>query len=215
MTSTLQSENRSRFDQIAAEWDDSPLRAGIATAVADAIAAAVPLSPRWNALEYGCGTGLVGVRLLPRLGHLLATDLSPGMLAVLREKAAAAGLDRISTQVLDLTTTQPPGERYDFLFTSMALHHIPDVASLLRAFGGLLVPGGWVALADLDAEDGGFHGPDVPGVAHHGFERAQVQRWLSDAGFENVAFRTAHTVEKSRDGETRRYPIFLATAQHP
>ena len=215
MTNALQSENRSRFDQIAAEWDDSPLRAGIATAVADAIAAAVPLSPRWNALEYGCGTGLVGVRLLPRLGHLLATDLSPGMLAVLREKAAAAGLDRISTQVLDLTTAPTPAERYDFLFTSMALHHIPDVESLVHAFGAMLVPGGWIALADLDAEDGGFHGPDVPGVAHHGFDRTQVQRWLSEAGFTDVALRTAHTVEKTRDGETRRYPIFLATARHP
>ena len=215
MTSTLQSENRSRFDQIAAEWDDSPMRAGIATAVADAIAAAVPLSTRWRALEYGCGTGLVGVRLLPRLGHLLATDLSPGMLAVLREKAAAAGLDRLGTQVLDLTSGPIPADRYDFLFTSMALHHIPDVEALVHAFGAMLVPGGWVALADLDTEDGGFHGPDVPGVAHHGFDRTQVQRWLSEAGFTDVAFRTAHTVEKIRDGETRRYPIFLATARHP
>ncbi len=215
MTTTLQSENRVRFDQIAANWDDSPMRAGIATAVAEAIAAAVPLSTQWNALEYGCGTGLVGVRLLPRVGHLLATDLSPGMLAVLREKAAAAGLDRLATQVLDLTSGPVPAERYDFIFTSMALHHIPDVESLVHAFGAMLVPGGWIALADLDAEDGGFHGPDVPGVAHHGFDRAQVQRWLSAAGFTDVAFRTAHTVEKTRDGETRRYPIFLATARHP
>jgi 2-polyprenyl-3-methyl-5-hydroxy-6-metoxy-1,4-benzoquinol methylase len=96
----------------------------------------------------------------------------------------------------------------------MALHHIPDVAAVLRAFGTLLVPGGWVALADLDTEDGSFHGPDVPGVAHHGFDRAQVQRWLGDAGFTNVTFRTAHTVEKARNGETGRYPIFLATARH-
>ena len=214
MISTLQSENRSRFDQIAAEWDDSPLRAGIATAVADAIAAAVPLSSTWRALEYGCGTGLVGVRLHPRLGHLLATDLSPGMLAVLRDKASAAGLDRLTTQVLDLTSTPPPADRYDFVFTSMALHHIPDVAAVVRAFGTLLVPGGWVALADLDTEDGSFHGPDVPGVAHHGFDRAQVQRWLSDAGFTSVTFRTAHTVEKTAHDETRRYPIFLATARH-
>ena len=215
MTSTLQSDNRSRFDQIAAEWDDSPLRAGIATAVADAIAAAVPLASHWNALEYGCGTGLVGVRVLPRLGHLLATDLSPGMLAVLREKAGAAGLDRLTTQVLDLTSGPVPADRYDFLFTSMTLHHIPDVGALVRAFGAMLVPGGWIALADLDTEDGSFHGPDVPGVAHHGFDRAQVQRWLREAGFTDVAFRTAHTVEKTRDGETHHYPIFLATARHP
>jgi cyclopropane fatty-acyl-phospholipid synthase-like methyltransferase len=215
MTGTLQSANRSRFDQIAAQWDESPMRAGIATAIAEAIATAVPLAPDWRALEYGCGTGLVGVRLLPRLAHLVATDLSPGMLAVLREKAASAGLDRITTQVLDLTTAAPPAERYELIFSSMALHHIPDVAALIRAFGAMLVPGGWIALADLDAEDGSFHGPDVPGVAHHGFDRALIGRWLSDAGFTNVTSRTAHTVTKTRDAETRQYPIFLATAQHP
>ncbi|MDE2306425.1 MAG: class I SAM-dependent methyltransferase [Gammaproteobacteria bacterium] len=211
----MQEHNRARFDAIAAGWDESPMRSGIATAVAAAIAEAVPLRLDWRALEYGCGTGLVGVQLLPHLGHLLATDLSPGMLAVLDQKARAAGLERIATRTLDLTQDRPPAERFDFIFTSMALHHIDDVAALLRAFAGLLVPGGWVALADLDAEDGSFHGPDSPGVAHQGFERAQIERWLEAAGFTSVRFRTAHTVEKDRDGEARQYPVFLATAQRP
>lgn len=213
MNSSHQNDNRSRFDTIAAQWDESPMRSGIATVVADAIAAAVPLNRHWRALEYGCGTGLVGVRLLPRLGHLLATDLSPGMLAVLSEKAAAAGLEHITTQVLDLTSTAPPQERFDFIFSSMALHHIPDVRALLHAFGAMLVSGGWVALADLDSEDGGFHGPDVPGVAHHGFDRTQFEGWLREGGFTEVTFRTAHTVEKHRPDSVHRYPVFLATAQ--
>lgn len=187
----------------------------MATAVADAIAAAVPLAPEWRALEYGCGTGLVGIRLLPYLRHLVAADLSPGMLAVLREKAAAAGLDRITTQVLDLTSTPPPADRYDLIFSSMALHHIPDVRALVRAFGAMLIPGGWVALADLDSEDGSFHEPDVPGVAHHGFDRSALERWLREAGFTEVTFRTAHSVVKEREGKSRRYPVFLATALHP
>lgn len=187
----------------------------MATAVAEAITAAVPLAPHWHALEYGCGTGLVGVRLLPHLKHLTAADLSSGMLAVLREKAAAAGLNGITTQVLDLTSAPPPSVRYDLIFSSMALHHIPDVRALLRTFGSMLEPEGWVALADLDAEDGGFHGPDVPGIAHHGFERSEVERWLHEAGFRSVAFRTAHTVEKEREGQLRRYPMFLVTARHP
>ena len=215
MNNSLQNDNRSRFDNIAAQWDDSPMRTGTAAAVADAIAAAVPVEPHWRALEYGCGTGLVGARLVSRLGHLLATDLSPSMLAVLREKAAAAGLDRITTQILDLTITAPPEDRFDFIFSSMTLHHIPDVRGLVRTFGAMLVSGGWVALADLDTEDGSFHGPEVPGVAHHGFDRAELERWLREAGFSAATFRTAHTVEKNRDGETRRYPVFLVTARRP
>ncbi len=215
MTNSHQAENQARFDQIAAQWDESPRRAETAIAVADAIAAAVPLAPHWRALEYGCGTGLVGVRLLPRLKHLTAADLSPGMLTVLREKIAAAGLTGITPQVLDLTRAAPPPARYDLIFTSMALHHIPDVGALLRTFASMLEPKGWIALADLDVEDGGFHGPDVPGIAHRGFGRSDITRWLQAAGFESVAFRTAHLIEKERQGEVHRYTVFLATAQHP
>lgn len=213
MTSLPQNDNRSRFDSIAAQWDDSPMRTAMAAAVADAIATAVPLGPQWRGLEYGCGTGLVGLRLLPRMAHLLETDLSPGMLTVLREKAAAAGLTNIDTQVLDLTTTPPPAERFDLIFSSMALHHIPDVARLVRTFHSMLAPGGWVALADLDAEDGSFHGPDVPGVAHHGFDRRIIEEWLRAAGFAAVSVSTVHTVERERQGEQRRYPMFLATGR--
>ena len=213
MTTQLNDDNRARFDAIAAQWDESPMRANMAKTIADAIVAAVPVAPHWHALEYGCGTGLVGLRVLPHVGQLLETDLSPGMLAVLSEKAQAAGLKNISTQVLDLTSTSPPPERFDLIFSSMALHHIPDVAALVRAFHAMLVPGGWIALADLDVEDGSFHAPEVPGVAHHGFERKVVEEWLRAAGFTSIGFRTAHTVERERDGAQRRYPIFLATAR--
>jgi ubiquinone/menaquinone biosynthesis C-methylase UbiE len=215
MTSPVQQENLSRFDAIAAQWDESPMRTEMARAVADAISAAVPLGRHWHALEYGCGTGLVGLRLLPHLGQLLETDLSPGMLAVLSDKARAAGLEKIATQVLDLTRNPPPATRFDLIFSSMALHHIPDVAALLRAFFSMLAPGGWVALADLDAEDGSFHSPDVPGVAHHGFDRKTLEGWLDAAGFTAVSIRTAYTVEREREGAQRRYPVFLATGRRP
>jgi len=87
------------------------------------------------------------------------------------------------------------------------------VPALLRVFHGMLQPGGWAALADLDAEDGSFHNPDVPGVAHHGFARAELTRWLRAAGFRDISARTAHTAEKTRAGKTALYPIFLITAR--
>ncbi|EQD29460.1 S-adenosylmethionine-dependent methyltransferase, partial [mine drainage metagenome] len=47
------------------------------------------------------------------------------MLAVLDEKARAAGLDNLHTRVLDLTREAPPAQRFDLIFSSMTLHHIP------------------------------------------------------------------------------------------
>lgn len=214
MSSSIQDQNRQRFDSIAADWDESPRRRELAAGVAAAIEAAVPLQADWHAMEYGCGTGLVGAALAPRLGRLLACDVSPGMLSVLQEKARAAGLHQLQTRVLDLTTEPAPVEPLDLIFSSMTMHHIPDVVALLRTFRGMLKPGGWLALVDLDSEDGSFHGRDVPGVMHHGFDRDALQAELRAAGFVETSARTAHTVSKTAaDGRVSHYPVFLITAR--
>ena len=214
MSLSAQDQNRERFDGIAAGWDDNPTRRALASGVAEAIAAAVPMQADWHALEYGCGTGLVGAALAPKVAELLACDLSPGMLSVLEQKAHAAGLDHLHTRVLDLTREAPPAQRFELIFSSMTMHHIPDVAALLRTFHGMLKPGGWLALADLDAEDGGFHGSDAQGVMHKGFDRDALQADLRAAGFSETRARTAHTVAKTAaDGQVNHYPVFLITAR--
>jgi hypothetical protein len=68
------------------------------------------------------------------------------------------------------------------IVSSMVLHHIPDVPETVRRLRPCLRPNGWIALADLDSEDGTFH-PDPTGVCHHGLDRNEVCRWLQDAGF--------------------------------
>lgn len=206
--------NLDRFNALAAQWDDSPLRAGIARAVAAAVAGTLPLRPDMRALEYGCGTGLVSVLLADRVGHIVAADVAPNMLQVLDDKCRRAGLDNIETRRLDLTVDPPPAERFDLIFSSMTLHHIEDVDGVLGTLAGLLAPGGRLALADLDREDGSFHGPDVPGVFHAGFERARLMDRLRALGLVEVAACTAHTVHKTGPGGApRAYPIFLISAR--
>ena len=213
---TAVSANTERFNALAAAWDDSPLRAEIARAAAAAIATTLPLRADMQALEYGCGTGLVSVLLADRLGRIVAADVAEQMLAVLEQKRLAAGLDRLETRRLDLTVDPLPAERFDLIFSSMTLHHIDDVPRLLGRLRDLLAPGGWLALIDLDTEDGAFHGPDVPGVFHTGFERVQIMDTLTALGLAEVSARTAHTVEKpGPGGERRQFPIFLVCAQRP
>jgi hypothetical protein len=75
----------------------------------------------------------------------------------------------------------------------------------------LLAPGGRIALADLDAEDGSFHDADAEGIHHLGFPRDRVAGFARMAGFVEVAFSTATEIEKNG----RRYPLFLLTARRP
>lgn len=198
-----------RFDRAASTWDLEDRRVVLARAVVDAIAANVPLTPEWSTLDFGCGTGLVTLALAPKVGAITGADTSPGMLKTLAEKAGAMA---IPVRLLPL---DPAGHGdlegpYQLIVSSMTLHHIPDVPALFHRFARHLQPGGRIALADLDTEDGSFH-EDMTGVHHHGFSREQIHTWLAEAGFLDVRVETAAiSPKKGRD-----YSVFLATARKP
>ncbi len=198
------------FDDKAITWDSDPTKRERALAVAAALRQRVPLAHDWRALEYGCGTGLLSFALHADLGELTLADSSPGMLAVLRGKIDAAGLTHLHPLALDLLTDPLPADRYDLIYTLMTLHHVADVGRLLRTFHDLLRPGGWLAVADLDQEDGSFHGPGFTG--HNGFDRAALRAQLADAGFGEVNFSTGYVMKKATDQGVREYPLFLAVA---
>jgi len=200
------------FDAEADTWDEQPHRLERAREVAAVIRASVALSPRMSALEYGAGTGLLGRELAGDLGPMTLADASVGMTeAAARAISGHPAADRLRAQRLDLMTDPVPADRYDLVLSMMAMHHVSDVRQLLAAFHELLAPGGQVALVDLDAEDGSFHDGDFDG--HLGFPRDELGDWLGAAGFGDVGFRTAYTIDKVVDGEDRSYTLFLVTAR--
>jgi ubiquinone/menaquinone biosynthesis C-methylase UbiE len=164
-----------------------------------------------RALEYGCGTGLLGLALHPDLGRITLADSSPGMLAVLDEKIAASGLQNLRSAKLDLVTEPLPSERFDILFTLMTLHHIADTHAILRSFHTLLDAGGVLCIADLDAEDGTFHGSGFDG--HNGFDRQDLHEKALQAGFRSAEFSTVFRITKDSGAGARDYPVFLMVAK--
>jgi hypothetical protein len=69
-----------------------------------------------------------------------------------------------------------------------------------------------LAVADLDTEDGSFHG-DNTGVRHLGFDRRHLGALLRNAGFSSVRDTTAATmVREVAGGGSRSFPVFLLIA---
>ncbi len=205
----------SRFDQAAAEWDNNPGRVKLARAVGEAIARAIPLQPSWRALDYGAGTGLLTLNLQPRVGSLVALDSSEGMLAKLTQKLEASGIGNVRARHWDLAAKPFPETGFDLVVSSMTFHHLRDVPLVLERLTSLLKPGGWLAAADLDTEDGSFHG-DAADVFHRGFNRSQIAAWLAQAGLSRILVQDAHVMQKeSASGERRSYGVFLAAGQKP
>lgn len=195
-----------RFDEAAATWDGESRRVDLARAVAGEIVSRTHPSLDMDVLDFGCGTGLLALALQPLVHRVTGADTSPGMLEVLRQKIAAQGVTNVETVRLDPQTPLSLDARFHLVVSSMALHHVPDLRPLFERFHEVLHPGGRVALADLDREDGSFH-EDARGVHHPGFERDAIQSLLAGAGFTGLGATTATVTKK----EGRDYPVFLIT----
>lgn len=206
MTVDPRSDTTRDFDAAAPTWDETPRRVQLARDVAAAIRRAVPLGPAMAVLDFGCGTGLVTLELAPHLARISGMDSSKGMLEVLERKSGG----RIPAILLGPDELPALPQPVDGLVSSMTLHHVARLEPLFGAFFNLLVPGGFVALADLDAEDGSFH-EDSRGVYHKGFCRSALLDLLNKAGFERVQVTDAAQVAKG--GCT--YSVFLAVAWKP
>lgn len=201
----------SHFDDNARRWDENPVFQERGRQIAAAIRELVPLNRRITALDYGCGTGLLSFPLKDELGPITLADSSAGMLAVLTEKIAAQAVSNMAVRKLDLLTDPLPDSRYDLIYTAMTLHHVPDTDRILGIFHSLLKPGGYLCIADLDKEDGSFHGIEVD--VHHGFDRDELARKAQRDGFSDTRFRTAFEIVKEKESGPRSYPVFLMVAR--
>lgn len=197
-----------RFDQAAPTWDAEERRVLLARGVTEAIAKRCALPADLDVLDFGCGTGLVSLGLRPLVRSVTGVDTSRGMLDVLEGKLLDRKLDGVRALFLPPDAPLSLPERFDLVVSSMALHHVANLAPLFAQFRDHLRPGGRVALADLDLEDGTFH-DDARGIFHFGFDRGAVAALLEGAGFVDVAVETAAVTRK---GE-RSYPVFLATGR--
>jgi SAM-dependent methyltransferase len=106
-----------------------------------------PDQPFGDALEIGSGTGYFSLNLM-QLGlieRLVATDISPGMLAKLTATAEGLGLE-IQTQACDAEALPFEDESFDLVFGHAVLHHLPHLDAALAEFRRVLRPGGRLVL---------------------------------------------------------------------
>ncbi len=204
------------FDSRSETWDNNPGRVQLAGQISQSLKEMVPFQKKWNALEIGCGTGLITCPIAEKVSSITAIDTSKGMIETLKAKMKARQTDTIEALVCDILS-EPDSEKlnkkYDFIFSSMTLHHISDTSGLLKKINAYLLPGGYLAIADLDEEDGYFHDNKEEKV-HKGFSRNSLKKMLREAGFYDVTFSTAATVTKAHRKERKMtYTIFLALAR--
>jgi ubiquinone/menaquinone biosynthesis C-methylase UbiE len=201
------------FNQAAPTWDQEPRRVKLASDVAQAITHAAQPNREMDALDFGCGTGLLTLQLEPLVRSITGIDSSQGMLDVLNAKIRSQHLTNVRTRCLDLDKGDQLEGTYHLVVSSMTLHHIREVAPLLRQLSRILLPGGQLCIADLDPDGGQFH-DNSEGVFHNGFPEAELRRAFAEAGLDDIRYRTAAKLPKPvPGGGDRVFTVFLMTGR--
>lgn len=101
-------------------------------------------------LDLATGLGepaLTAARRVGPTGWVVATDLSPQMLALAREEACALGLQNIEFREMDAEAPDLPLSTFQAILCRWGLMFLPHLTTALSQLRQLLVPGGWFAAA--------------------------------------------------------------------
>jgi cyclopropane fatty-acyl-phospholipid synthase-like methyltransferase len=198
-------QNRDHFENKSKTWDMNSKRVKNAGAIADAIIATIDLQSDMKIADFGAGTGLLSYFVAPYIDTIVAIDNSPSMLEMFKLKCDEFECKTIALEC-DLSTHEIR-DQYNGIISSMTLHHIANQAKLFNKMYNMIEEGGFIALADLDKEDGTFHS-DNAGVFHFGFDREELGEIARQVGFKEVKFETVSTIKKPQ----REFSVFLLTA---
>jgi ubiquinone/menaquinone biosynthesis C-methylase UbiE len=95
-----------------------------------------------TAFEFGCGTGTTALRLAPFVRSIVGTDISPAMIAIARDRAAAEGRANATFEVGTPDAARWPDESFDIAFGFNVLHLVSGREAALKGVHRLLRPGG-------------------------------------------------------------------------
>jgi len=196
--------NNDHFAHKSKSWDMSSKRVGNAKSIADLIVKNIKLSRSMELMDFGAGTGLLSYFVAPYVAKISAVDNSPSMLLEFKNKCDEFSCETeiiekdLSTDLLD--------RKFDGIISSMTIHHREDTKALFSKLYTMLNEGGFIAIADLDSEDGSFHS-DNAGVFHHGFDRETLEKQAKEVGFRDIRFELASTISKPHC----EFTVFLMT----
>ena len=150
----------------------------------EAMLAALKIQPGSTVADIGAGAGYTSLRLariVGPTGTVLATDIQPEMLAMLRENARTAGVKNIKPIRATQTKVNLPESGVDLAIMVDVYHEVSDPNALLTSLKQALKPGGRLVFVEYRGED-----PAVPIKPEHKMTLEQVRKEVEPQGFRFV-----------------------------
>jgi len=175
-------------------------------------------------VDLGAGTGQFTLAAAAVAMRVVAVDVSPVMLQVLRAKIESLGISNVDVVQAGFLSYQHRGDPADFVYSRFALHHLPDFWKVLalQRISRILRPGGLLRLWDVAYH---FDASEVeermnawcatlPRDVEEGWRRADIEEHIRDEHstftwlLESMLERTGFTIEQadySPDGIFAKY----------
>ena len=138
------------------------------------------LKPGAIVADIGSGTGYFSVKLAHHAAKVYGSDLEPGMVQYLRDRASKEGLTNVIAVQASPESPNLP-EPVDLILIVDTYHHIGNREAYFRALQKSLKPGGRVAIIDFKADS-----PEGPPKEFR-FSRKQFESEMSKAGYKLAA----------------------------
>lgn len=138
-------------------------------------------------VDLGAGTGYFSFPIAARVsqGRVLAVDIQPEMLAIIKRRAKAESVPNIETVLASERNPNIPAETADLVLLVDAYHEFSYPREVMQGVMAGLKPGGRVVLVEYRGED-----RNVPIKPLHKMSEAQARMELEAIGFEFIENQT-------------------------
>lgn len=182
--------NTDKFEMIASVYD-TPERVRIAQVSSDAIREYLVDAKSRNAIDFGCGTGLVGMNLLNDFQSILFLDTSLNMLNQIEKKITDSNIRNADTLCFDFEKDRLTDLHADYIFMVQVLLHIENFQPVLSKLYDVLNPGGHLIIIDFNKND-----QIVSDMVHNGFDQEMLADIMSNIGYKSIQSKTFYDGSK-------------------
>ncbi|MCC6142747.1 MAG: methyltransferase domain-containing protein [Candidatus Hydrogenedentes bacterium] len=151
MHDTPEHKAREYFTRNAAFYTTSPAHTD--TAVLDQVVGLANPQSHDIALDLATGSGHTAFALAPRVRRVIASDLTPAMVAAARALSAQKSLGNVFFCIHNADTLPFPDACFDLVTCRRACHHFTRIELALREMHRVLRPGGRLVIDDRSVPD--------------------------------------------------------------
>lgn len=182
--------NTEKFEMIACSYD-TPERIKIANIASDAIRKYLVDTKDKSAIDFGCGTGLVGLNLLNNFSSIRFLDTSQNMLDQIKQKIADLKIQNADIVCFDFEKESLSNLHADYIFMVQVLLHIHDAELVLSRLYDVINEGGHLLIVDFNKNE-----QIVSDLVHNGFDQIELTNIMTEIGYKNVQSKTFYTASK-------------------